>query len=79
VNIIYDNGAVYLTFDLPDAADVSISVYSLLGENIFSEDVYHIQNYRVKLAMGNNPSGVYIAVAHMMDVVISKKFLLMDR
>jgi PKD repeat protein len=79
VNVIYDQGEIYLAFGLPDAEDVCISVYNLIGEKIYSENVFHVQENRIKLNLENIPSGIYIAVARMPDAVISKKILFNGR
>ena len=79
VNIVYENGTIYLAFDLPEVEDVNIGVYNLLGEKIFGENAYYIQKTKIKLDVPNVSTGIYIAVAQMTDAVISKKFLFRPR
>jgi len=78
VNIIYENGETYLAFDLPAVSDVSINIYNLLGENIFSKQANRVLKDRVKLDVENISAGIYIVVARMPEAVISKKILLRD-
>ncbi|MBI4931935.1 MAG: T9SS type A sorting domain-containing protein [Bacteroidetes bacterium] len=79
VNVLYENGEVFLAFDLPQATDITISVYSMLGEKIFSQNVFHIQKNRSKLPLSTISSGIYVAVASMADAIISKKILITGR
>ncbi len=79
MNVIYDNGAVYLALDLPEAVDATINIYNLLGEKMFSENVYQVRKNKIKLNVENIPPGIYILVASARDLVISKKIILSGR
>lgn len=82
MNVIYDNGEVYLDFDLSHATDAAINVYSLVGDKIFTKDVYHIQKNRIKLDLQDISQGVYVVrmnsfgAAGLQELFISKKILI---
>lgn len=79
VNVLYENGEVFLAFDLPAAKDVSISVYNLLGEKIFFQHVYRVQKNKIKLNTENVSAGIYVSIADMKDAVIAKKIIIPSR
>ncbi|MBI3503154.1 MAG: PKD domain-containing protein [Bacteroidetes bacterium] len=79
VNVMYGNGEVYLDFDLPAITDVSISIYSLLGEKIGTQYEEHIRKKRVRLETSLLSAGIYISVSSMKEAVISKKIMLPGR
>lgn len=73
INVAYENGDVYLLFSLNKATQVNISVYNMLGEEIFAKNNLVVQNEKIKLDLSIASSGIYIAVSEMTDAVISKK------
>ena len=77
VNVIYGNGEIYLAFDLQESKDLSITIYSMLGEKIVAEEVKHVQKNKIKLSIDNFPSGIYVAVADMKNAVIARKIIKM--
>ncbi len=76
VNVIYENGEVYLLFSLSNATRVNISVYNLLGEEIFFEKDLQVKNDKIKLDIPVLSAGVYVAVSEFIDERVSKKFIL---
>ena len=75
VQVLYENGEVFLLFDLPAKKDVSISIYNAVGEKILVQNVKQIQKSKVNLRIHDFSSGIYIAVAEMNDAVIARKIM----
>ncbi|HEY4799149.1 MAG TPA: PKD domain-containing protein, partial [Bacteroidia bacterium] len=78
VNVIYDGGDIYLEFNLPEAQNITIAVYDLLGNKILSQQEEQVQYRKVRLQLYNVPAGVYISVSGMDTKVISKKIIKAD-
>jgi hypothetical protein len=57
------NPATTISFDLPEAAEVRLSVYSMLGQEVATVAAGHLEGGRYSYswsAAGELPSGVYI-------------------
>jgi len=76
VNVAYENGEVFLLFNLPAAKDVSISIYNLLGEKVMMQNEQQVQKNKIRLRMENLSAGIYISIADMGDAVIARKIIL---
>ncbi len=63
MKVIYDNGDIYLAFDLAEASDVNISVYNLLGAQVLTKNAHGVHKGRIKLDLDNISAGMYVAVA----------------
>ena len=79
IKVIYDNGEVFLAFDLPEVQDVSISVYSALGAKLFVQNVEGVQRNLIKLDMNDFAAGIYISVADMSNAILAKKIVIPSR
>jgi len=78
------NPGTNILFSLAEAADVTISIYNMLGEKIFTEKpgLLNRGEHDVAINMMDKPSGVYIYQLHVktssgMNKVFSKKMLLL--
>jgi len=76
VNVVYENGQVFLLFSLNRETRVNITVYNALGENIFSQNNLLVKKEKIKLNFSSASMGVYIAVSEMNDKVISRKIVI---
>ncbi len=79
VNIIYDNGEVFLDFNLSNETDISIAVYDMFGKKVIAQNEFQIQKKRIKLETSVLASGIYIAVSSMKEEIISKKIVIPSR
>lgn len=77
VQVLYENGEVFLAFDLPEATDITIRVYSMVGEKIVAQNKLNVKNEKIKLALPNPSAGIYMAVSEMQKTIISKKIILL--
>lgn len=73
------NPSTTISFDLPEAADVEVTVYSVLGEEIVTIVKEHLNagTYDFEFLADNIPSGVYIYRLKTEGFVYSKKMLLL--
>jgi PKD repeat protein len=76
VNVLYDNGEVFLLFSLDKKTQVNISVYNMMGEKISSQNNLLVKNEKIKLDLPAVSAGIYIAVSDMGDAAISKKIFI---
>ncbi len=80
VNVVYDNGEVFLLFALDKTTPVNISVFNMIGEKIYSQNNLFIKNDKIKLNLNNPSAGIYIAVSEIGmssdSYLISKKIFI---
>ena len=76
INVAYDNGQVFLLFSLHQQTKVNISVYNVLGEELFSQNNLLVKNEKVKLNFPSTSVGIYIAVSEMKNAIVSKKIFI---
>jgi len=76
VNVLYDNGEVFLLFSLDQKTQINISVYNMIGEKISSQNNLLVKNEKIKLDLPTLSAGMYIAVSDMGNAIISKKIFL---
>jgi len=76
IDVYYDNGEVFLAFDLPRNENVTIQVTNMLGENVLGQNETNIRKNTVKLHVSDLSAGVYIASAEIGNAIVFKKFLI---
>jgi len=79
IHVAYDHGQVFLVFALNQETQVNISVFNMLGEEIFAQHDLQVKQQRVKLDFPAISGGIYIAVSEMKDAVVSKKIIIPAR
>lgn len=76
MKVVYENGEIYLHFNLAKATDANIDVYNLLGNRISTKSVANIQRSKIKLELEYSSQGIYVAVVDLNDTQISQKILI---
>jgi hypothetical protein len=73
------NPTTTIRYGLPEDSDVTLKVYSLLGEEVATlVDEHHVTGtYEVKFSAGNLASGIYIYRIHTDKFTETKKLMLM--
>jgi hypothetical protein len=87
VNVIYENGEIFLQFSLAQATPVDIRVYNAIGEKIISQNNLIVKNEKVKLSFPSSAAGIYVAVSEMASngaagkehIMVSKKIVIPSR
>lgn len=79
INVGYENGGVFLIFTLGKETRVNISVYNMLGDELFSRNDLLVKNAKIRLELPSTAAGVYIAVSEMTDAIVSKKIIIPAR
>jgi len=71
------NGATTIEFALPEAGEVSIVIYDILGRQVLSplKSIKHAGYHKIKIDMNDFPSGLYFYVLSTENIKISKKML----
>ena len=73
----YENGEVFLSFDLPVIKDIVINVYNPIGEKVMTQKIGQVQKNNIRLETKDLSEGVYIVVADMNEMVLVRKFILL--
>jgi len=71
------NGSTTIEFALPEAGEVSIVIYDILGRQVLSplKSIKHAGYHKIKIDMTDYPSGLYFYVLSTDMIRISKKML----
>ncbi len=76
INVVYENGDVYLQFNLAAETNVNIKVYNMIGEIVSAQENLFVKHGKVKLEIPTSAIGIYIAVSEFIDTKISKKIII---
>jgi PKD repeat protein len=76
ISVVYDNGQVFLLFSLSEETRVDISIYNVLGEELFSQNNLVVKKDKIKLNFSPSSIGVYIAISEMKDAIVSKRIFI---
>ena len=76
VSVVYDKGDIYLQFSFSSETMVDISVYNMMGQQIFTQNDLQVRDSRVKLEFPSSAAGIYIAISEIRDALISKKIII---
>lgn len=79
VNVLYEDGNVFLNFGLKDVSNIAVSIYSAIGETVLRQFGYHIQNNRLKLNVDSFTPGIYLARIELKGASITKKIIIHNK